>query len=283
MADASPTLRRKVLGIEMRRLREAAAVTPADAGSVLEVSDSTIYRIEKGRVGIKPRDVEALLNRYGVTEVDDQDRLKQLAKEGKQRGWWAKHRGSLTAPYANYIGLEVEARALLTYDALVIPGLLQTEAYARALYGSAAELATASQIENRVRVRMARQDRLRGENPIHLSAVIDEAVIRRMIGGPDVMAAQLKHLAEAVQAPHVRLWVLPLAGGTNPGAITSFAIMEFEEADLKIVYIEGLNGDMWEEDDDADRYYAVYNHLRAASLPPTESLRLIESVAKELA
>lgn len=282
VADASPTLRRKVLGLKLRRLREAAEITPVEAGAELEVSDSTIYRIEKGGVGIKPRDVEALLKLYGVTDEDEIEYLKQLAREGKQRGWWAKHRRSIPIRYADLIGLEADASGVDTYDALVIPGLLQTEEYARALFGTAAEPMTTAQIEDRVEVRMTRQQRLRSDNPLRVGAVIDEASIRRIIGGRDVMTAQLKHLVEMSREQHIRLWVLPLAEGVNPGAVNAFVALEFPEPTLKIAYVEELNGGRCEEDEDAERYYALYNHLRAASLPPAGSVRLIESVAKEL-
>jgi transcriptional regulator with XRE-family HTH domain len=267
----------------LRRLREAASVTPLEAAAVLDVTDSTIYRIERGSTGIRPRDVTALLERYGVTDTDMVRNLSQLAKEGKQRGWWARYRGSITSQYANLVGIEAVADELRTYNAIVVPGLLQTQDYARALFREAAEPASLEQIEQRVELRMKRQERLSGDEPPRLSAVIDESVIRRRYGGTYVMREQLQHLIHVARTPNVSLRVVPFDSGTHSGAVTGFILPRVSDFPHKTAYVENLTGDIWHEGEGAERYYAIHNRLRAASLSADDSIRLIESVAAGLA
>jgi len=283
VTDGSPTLRRWRLGAELRRLRETAGVNPVEAAAALDVTDSTIYRIERGSTGVKPRDVTALLQLYGVTDSETIRSLSQLAKEGKQRGWWARYRGSITAQYANLVGIEAVADELWTYNAMVIPGLLQTEGYARALFQGAVEPASPEQVEQRVELRIKRQERLYGEEPLRLSSVIDESVIRRRYGGPHVMRRQLQRLIETAQTHNVTLSVVPFDSGAHPGAVTGFILPRVSDFPQKIAYVENLSGDIWHEGEDAELYYAMHEHLRTASLSADDSVRLIASVAAELA
>jgi len=284
VVDGSPTVRRRRLGLILRNMREKTGLTGEEVGAAIERSGSWVSRVETGRVGLRGRDLNDLLKVYGNDEQSVADDLLALAREGKQRGWWSKYADTLSGPYATYIGFESEAAELLSYETLVVPGLLQTEEYARSVFGSSMRPNNSGDsVERKVAVRMARQELLTGENPRKVWAILDESVIRRQIGGPVVLRGQLKRLNEAALSPHVTIQVVPFNAGPIPGMIGSFSVVRFPSPrDPDIVYIEGATGDIFAEAEDAVWYDEVFDHLRAAALSPFESRSMIERISDEL-
>jgi hypothetical protein len=243
-----------------------------------------VSRVETGRVGLRGRDLNDLLDVYRNTDASLADELLALAKEGKQRGWWSKYADTLSGPYATYIGFESEATELLAYETLVIHGLLQSEEYARAVFGAAMRPNNSGDwVERKVKVRTERQELLTRKDPLKVWAILDESVIRRQIGGPIVLRGQLKRLNELGRLPNVTIQVVPFDAGPIPGMIGSFSIVRFPTPhDPDIVYIEGVTGDIFAEAEDAVWYDEVFDHLRAAALSPLESRNMIERLSEEI-
>jgi transcriptional regulator with XRE-family HTH domain len=276
VVDGSPTVRRRRLGLILRGLREKAGLTGEDVGTAIERSGSWVSRVETGRVGLRSRDLTDLLELYQVADPALADELLALAREGKQRGWWSKYADTLSGPYATYIGFETEAAELLVYETQIVHGLLQTEEYARALFGAAMPPNTGDTIERKVKVRMERQGLLRSQRPMKLWAILDESVLHRRLGGPDVHRGQLKRLLEASDMPNVTIQVVPFDAGPHPGMIGSFTVVRFPSPDdPDIVYIEGVTGDIFAESEDVLLYQEVFDHLRAAALSPKDSRQRI--------
>lgn len=250
---------------------------------MLEWPPSKLTHMERNewklpRVG----DIRALLEVYGVADERRREDLLRLAREGRQRGWWHAYREMLSENYSTYIGLESEAAALLIYQPLVIPGLLQTDEYARALvHAGPAELDDAG-VEQRVRVRRERQSILTSDDPVRIWAVIDEAALRRTGGGPEVMRAQLEHLAEAGRSARVTIQIIPFSAGLHAGVTGgSFTILQFpEEADQDAVYVDTFAGELFvEEPEEVGRFHLAFRHLVGAALSPVDSLALIAAGA----
>lgn len=281
VVDRSPTVRRRRLGIELRRLRETAGLMIEDVATHLECSSSKVSRIETGKAIPRVRDVRDMLELYDVTETQS-DLLLTIVREAQQKGWWTDYEDVLPAAFETYVGLEAEASSLRTFQHHV-HGLLQTEDYARAMLRGA-HLSDSNDIDRLVDLRIRRQDMLAKSTPIELWAVIDEAALHRRVGGPAVMRGQLQHLVEMAERPNVTLQVLPFAKGAHAGVIGAFTIIEFPEAtDNDVVYVDSPAGNIYlEKDKDLRRYTLVFDHLRAAALPPDESVPFIEAVAGEL-
>ncbi|MFE5240736.1 MULTISPECIES: helix-turn-helix domain-containing protein [unclassified Streptomyces] len=279
--NVNPTVRRRRLGQELRRLREIKGMTAEEVAERLLVSQSKISRLENGRRSISQRDVRDLC---GVYEVEDHrvvDSLMQMAKDSRQQGWWHAF-GDI--PYSVYIGLETDAESLRVYEPQVVPGLLQTRSYAEALINGALPEAPPSDIEKRVNVRARRQDRVNSpELPLRLWAVIDESALHRLVGGKQVMLEQLEHLIEQSQLPHVTVQVLPFDMGAHPGINGQYAILEFPDAaDSSVVYIEGVTSDLYlEKANDVQRYSVMYEHLRAQALNVDQTRQFIGDIAKK--
>ncbi|MEU2261227.1 helix-turn-helix transcriptional regulator [Streptomyces sp. NPDC019645] len=279
-SNVNPTVRRRRLGQELRRLRELKGMTAEEVADRLLVSQSKISRLENGRRSISQRDVRDLC---GVYEVEDHrvvDSLMQMAKDSRQQGWWHAF-GDI--PYSVYIGLETDAASLRVYESLIVPGLLQTRDYAHAVIEGMWPEATQSEIDKRIQIRLKRQDRLTDpDNPLRFWAVIDEALLRRVVGNEQIMADQLDHLAQLSQQPHVTLQVLPYAVGAHPGMYGKFAILEFQDAmDASVVYLEGVTSDLYlEKPNDVQSYTVMYEHLRAKALSAEESLAFIRRVSE---
>ncbi|MER7777793.1 helix-turn-helix domain-containing protein [Streptomyces sp. NBC_01723] len=282
-SSVNPTVRRRRLGQELRRLRELKGMTAEEVAERLLVSQSKISRLENGRRSISQRDVRDLC---GVYEVEDQrivDSLMQMAKDSRQQGWWHAF-GDI--PYSVYIGLETDAESLRTYEPQIITGLLQTRAYAEALIQGALPETSVADIEKRVQVRIRRQERIATQNnPLRLWVVLDEASLRRVVGGRQVMREQLEHVAEMSQLPHITVQVLPFDVGAHPGINGQYSILEFADAaDSSVVYIEGVTSDLYlEKALDVQKYTVMYEHLRAQALNVEQSRQRIEDVAKEYA
>ncbi|MFE5405235.1 helix-turn-helix domain-containing protein [Streptomyces sp. NPDC056580] len=282
-SSVNPTVRRRRLGQELRRLRELKGMTAEEVAERLLVSQSKISRLENGRRSISQRDVRDLC---GVYEVEDQrvvDSLMEMARDSRQQGWWHTF-GDI--PYSVYIGLETDAESLRVYEPQLVTGLLQTPAYAEALVQGALPETSTAEIEKRVRVRMRRQERITAEaNALRLWVVLDEAALRRVVGSRLVMREQLEHLIEMSQLPHVTVQVLPFEVGAHPGLNGQYAILEFTDAaDSSVVYLEGVTSDLYlEKAPDVQKYAVMYEHLRAQSLNVEQSRQLIAKVAKEYA
>jgi transcriptional regulator with XRE-family HTH domain len=272
-----PTVRRRRLASELRRLREVADLTIDEVGEKLECSASKISRIETGHVGVTPRDVRDMLELYGISG-DEQDALVQLAREARRRGWWHAYNEVFTGAF---VGLEADASSLRAFQALLVPGLLQTERYARSVIKAMRPDADETEIARRVAARMARQQLLTDPAPPEYWAVIDEAVLHRAVGGPEVMGEQLARLREVAELPHVTIQVVPFATGAHPGMEGPFLILGFpEQADPDVVYVDSTpTGLYFEAVKDVHRYALMFDHLRATALKPDDSLQLIAAAA----
>jgi transcriptional regulator with XRE-family HTH domain len=280
-SNVNPTVRRRRLGQELRKLREDKGMTAEQVADRLLVSQSKISRLENGRRSISQRDVRDLC---GVYEVEDQrivDSLMQMAKDSRQQGWWHAF-GDV--PYSVYIGLETDAASLRVYDPQVVPGLLQTRQYAETLISGALPETAPTEIEKRVQVRMRRQERISApENPLRLWTVMDEAALCRIVGDKSLMRDQLDHLVEQSRLPHVTVQVIPFDMGAHPGLNGQYAILEFPDAaDSSVVYIEGVTSDLYlEKPNDVQKYSVMYEHLRAQALNVDQSRQFIADIAKK--
>jgi transcriptional regulator with XRE-family HTH domain len=277
----SPTVRRRRLAGELRRLREAAELTIDEVGEKLECSASKISRIETGHVGVTPRDVRDLLEVYGI-EDDGREALVQLAREARMKGWWHAYNEVFTG---SFVGLESDATSLHTHQALLVPGLLQTEGYTRAVIRAIRPDADEAEVERRVAGRVTRQRLLTDPHPPAYWAVIDEAVLHRTVGGPAIMRAQLERLVELAALPHVTLQVVPFTAGGHAGMESPFLILGFpEQADPDVVYVEyTTTGVYLEQPSDVHRYTLMFDHLRAAALKPDDTVVMVEQAADRLA
>ncbi|MCC8245117.1 helix-turn-helix domain-containing protein [Saccharothrix luteola] len=278
---SSPTLRKRRLVSELRRLREAADLTIEDVAERLECSASKISRIETGRVGVTPRDVRDMLSAYGADRATSEE-LVQLARDARRRAWWDEF-GDI-AP-GRYVGFEADAEWVRTYQGLMVPGLLQTEAYTRALIRAVLPDAAPAEVDRRVELRKARQALLLEDDPLSLHAVVDEAALRRLVGGPEVMAEQLARLNEVGELSNITLQVASFEAGGHAAMDGPFVILSFpEQSDPAVVYIESPRGDVyWEQPSDIARYSDMFARLSAESLDPAASSALIGRVARELA
>jgi transcriptional regulator with XRE-family HTH domain len=275
---------RMLLGIQLRRLREAKGITPEKAGYEIRASRSKISRVEHGRVGFKERDVEDLLTLYGVDDLQERERMLLLARRANNQGWWAKYDDIVPDWFESYVGLEQATSLIRTYELQFVPGLFQTEDYARAVTVLGHRSASPSEIERRVSLRMQRQDLLRATDAPRIWAVIDESALRRPVGGRDVMRSQLRRLLEIAELPHVTLQVMPFSQGGHPAAGGSFTILRFAESDLPdIVYIEQLTSALYlDRRDEADNYMEVMNRLSAEADTPADSISLVQKVIKTI-
>ena len=264
--EQNPTLRARRLALELLRRREAAGLTREEAARQLEWSTSTIFRIETGRSRPQPGNVRVLLELYGVSGPE-RDGLIRLAREARQPGWWHSFRDVLPNPYEVFIGLEAGAASIRNFEPVVVPGLLQTEEYARQMSRGGPRELDRDDIERRVQVRMERQRILPREDRPRLWTVIDEAVIRRAVGGSEVMREQLRHLIDSAEQGKTTLQVVPFSAGAHAGTTGPFIILDFPEpTDPAVVYVETLAGDLYlEERADVDRYTL---RLTGCSQPP---------------
>ena len=285
MAEGSPTVRRRELGALLRKLRKDKDLTVDQVTTYLECSASKISRIETGQRGATPRDVRDLCDLYGVTNQAERERLVGLAREGKQQGWWQSYDLPFATPM--YVGLEAEAVRIKDYDSAVIPGLLQSADYLRALYDDPLPEPTDREltpelVERRVEARLIRQQLLtrRQPPPLEFWAIMDEAALHRLIGGPAVMSAQLKRVVEAMQLPNVTVQVIPYSIGPHPALNSTFNILEFSGAAPHLVYSEGLAGFIFmEREEDVERYNDVFRHLADIALMPDQSADLMTRLA----
>lgn len=281
----SPTVRRRRLGMELKRLRESAGLTCESAGAPLEWSASKVSRIENGRSTLRARDVRDLLEVYGVSDATIADGLLELLRDSGKRAWWSSYGDVMPDPYRTLIGLEGAAASIWAYQSELVPGLLQTEDYARALIRASGAWDSTEDIDRRVEVRMARQAILDNPQPPRLWAVVNEAVVRRPVGGSAVMKAQLQHLTTAAERPNIDLQVLPFSEGAHPAMDGPFMLLKFaDQGDPDVVYLENARGGLWlEKSSETTRYTLMFEHVRARALSPERSIKFILRAAEELA
>jgi transcriptional regulator with XRE-family HTH domain len=280
VARRSPTVRERRLARALRHLREEAGLTIEDVAEKLEMSASTVSRMETAQVGVRPRDLRFLLDMYEVSEAE-RNQLLQIARERRQQRWWREY---ADLPNILFAGLEEDASAIWQYSTQLIPGLLQTEAYARTVLQAIRLDAKPGDVERRLELRIHRQELLTSEQAPEYWVVLDEAVVRRQVGGPTVMADQLGGLVEAAKRPNVTLQVLPFASGEHAGMDGEFTIFHYlESADPDVVYIENTGSDLYLEAPEVTRRYnKIFDHLRAAAQNPGESIRTLGGIQLEL-
>ncbi|MEV5411532.1 helix-turn-helix transcriptional regulator [Thermopolyspora sp. NPDC052614] len=282
-AQQNPVRRRQLVA-ELRRLREEAGYTQEEVATQLDWHHTKVFRIETGRTGPHPNDVRVMCDLYGMRDKEHLAALIQLAKESRKRGWWYSYRDILPSRYEFLIGLEDEASAIHTFQLAVIPGLLQTEDYAYALCkGGPLEL-DADEIRRRVEVRINRQRVLAKPDRPQLWAIIDEAAIHRMVGGPEVMRTQLQHLLTVSEAGKTTLQVVPYAVGAHSGIVGPFVILRFADAaENDIVYMETIGGNLAvDKPEDVRNYTTAFDHLRAVALSPDETRTMLVTASKSI-
>ncbi|MGW0468264.1 helix-turn-helix domain-containing protein [Streptomyces sp. NPDC003027] len=281
-----PTVRRRRLGSELRRLREAAGLKLDDVQErVPSINVPKVSRIETARIGVKAADLDALLDLYGVDDVAKRALLHSLAKDGARRGWWQTYRDIISPAYADLISLEADAASMRSYQTVLIPGLLQTAAYARATISAINMTSTAEHVNGLVEVRQARQAVLSRPNPLEVWAIIHEAALRpTMKEGPAVMRGQLQRLLDLMELPHVSIQVIPLDASPHPGLSGPFTVVGFPEtADLDVVLVEHLTSALYVEDTaEVSIYGSAFERLRAQALPFDDSADLIAKLKDTL-
>jgi transcriptional regulator with XRE-family HTH domain len=282
-SSVDATVLRILLGSQLRRLREAAGITPDRAGYEIRASRSKISRLENGRVKLKSRDVADLLTLYGVTDEGLRSKFLALVDQSNAPDWWTKYSDILPDWFETYLGLEAAAVTIRSFELQFVHGLFQTEDYVRAVARLRLKAAGPDEIERRVAVRLKRQDLLSRPNPPRIWVVMDEAVLRRPVGGPTVMRAQFRRLIEVAELPHVTVQVVPFASGCHAGESGSFTVLRFAERDLPdVVYLEQLTGATYlDQRSDVEHYLEVVDELSSEALTPDETTRFIEQVARE--
>ena len=279
-----PTVLRILLGAQLRRLREARGISTEQAGYEIRGSHSKISRMELGRVGFKERDVADLLTLYGVSVPAEREPLLQLAKEANNPGWWHRYGDILPSWFEVYLGLEEAASMLRAYELQFVPGLLQTEDYARAVVRLGYSEASEEEVERRVQIRTTRQERFTSPGAPTLWAVLDEAVVRRPLGGRQVMRAQLEHLIEVSELANVTLQIVPFGAGGHAAAGGPFTILRFAEPGLSdVVYLEQLTSALYlDKPTDVDTYMRAMNNLCITAARPDDTARYLTDVLKDL-
>lgn len=278
-----PTVRRRRLGSELRRLRESQFLKLEEVAEQIGLAASTLSRIETGKAPTRPAYLNSMLELYGVDNPSQRQALLDMAKDGHRKGWWALWDGVLPTGFSIWVGLEAEAASLRVYESQVVHGLLQTEEYARAVMSTVRRRQTPDEIDKLVSLRMQRQEVLWKADPLELWIILDEGVLRRMAGRAEVMRGQLEHLYNASQWPNVTLQVLSFGSGLHPGLGGSFTIIEFpERSDPDAVYTEGVTGQAYIEERDREvrARSEAFDLLRATALPPADSARLIHSMVE---
>jgi transcriptional regulator with XRE-family HTH domain len=281
-----PTVRRRRLGSELRRLREKQSIKLEEVAEKLGLAPSTLSRIETGKAPTRSSYLNLMLEIYGVDDPVQRQMLIEMAREGHRKGWWQVWEDVLPTGFGIYVGLEAEAASLRVYESQVVHGLLQTEEYARAVMSTVRRKESPDEISRLVALRMQRQEVLLRDDPLQLWFILDEAVIRRTMGPPDLMYRQLVRLLESSQLPNVTLQVLEFASGLHPALNGPFAIIEFPERfDPDVVYSEGVAGQAYVEEREKEVKARVeaFDLLRATALPPADSADLIRAISMQIA
>jgi transcriptional regulator with XRE-family HTH domain len=279
----SPTARRIMLGARLRRLREAAEVSRAEAGFAIRSSESKISRLELGRVSFKPRDVTDLLAMYGVTDPEKREAFLEMVKRSNEPGWWHRYIDLVADWFQDYLGLEESASRIQTWEQQFVPGLLQTEDYAKAIISHGWSPMATQSVQRQVGMRMRRQALLGRPDPPKLWAVIDESVLHRPIGGRRVMLDEVEHLIELTKRPNITLQVVPyqFSGYAAEGSFTSLRFAEPELPD--VVYIEHLSGALYlDKRSDTELYGRVFDRLTVDAYTPDHTRQFLMKVRAEI-
>jgi transcriptional regulator with XRE-family HTH domain len=278
------TVRRMLVGAKLRRLRTDMGLSREEAGEAIRASEWKIHRLENGQVGFKERDIIDLLRLYEVTDPDEVAEFVTLAREANTPGWWQHYGDILPQWFRSYVDLESAATLIRTYEGQFVPGLLQTDDYMRAVIGRVEPNQSPPDAARRVRLRLARQTLLTREQPPRLWAVVDEAALRRPVGGREVMRGQLERLIEAAKLPNVTLQILPFKAGAHPAMQGSFSILRFADQDLPdLVYLEHLTNAVYlDKRDEVERYLDVMELLCVNSEPPAKTVEFLERILDEL-
>jgi transcriptional regulator with XRE-family HTH domain len=273
-----PTVRRMLVGAQLRRLRTEAGLSREEAGEAIRASEWKIHRLENGQVGFKERDIIDLLRLYQVTDPDEVAAFLLLAREANTPGWWQRYGDVLPRWFRTYVDLESAAVLIRTYEGQFIPGLLQTDDYMRAVVQGAHLDESSEELGRRVRLRMARQQLLTRELPPRLWAVIDEAALRRPVGGREVMRDQLERLIEATKLPNVTLQILPFRAGAHPAMVGAFSVLRFPDDELPdVVYLEHLTSALYlNKPEEVDQYLHVMESICVRAAPPDRTVELLD-------
>jgi transcriptional regulator with XRE-family HTH domain len=277
---SSPTIRRRELGALLRNLRLERGLTVEEVTARLMFSPTKLSRIETGHSGASPRDIRDLSDLYEVTDPAERERLMTLAREGKQRGWWQDY----DLPYATFVGLEAEAVSMQVYQTGTVPGLLQTEEYARAMLLAEVPPFSKQELERLVQARLTRQAHLMQSQRPRYHVILDEGALHRQVGGPVVMHAQLRRIIESAQLANVTVQVIPFEAGAHPAMESVFTILSFGKPLISdIVYVEGLVGNVYlERPTDLERYSKVFSYLQNVALSAADSVALTSRLAATL-
>ena len=277
-------MQRLLVGAKLRRLRTDMGLSREEAAQAIRASEWKIHRLENGQVGFKERDLVDLLERYEVTDPDEVDEILTLAREANTPGWWQHYGDVLPAWFRTYVDLESAATLIRTYEGQFVPGLLQTDDYMRAVVHGAHLDESSEEVGRRVRLRMARQTLLTREHPPRLWAVVDEAALRRPVGGREVMRGQLERLLDATKLPNVTLQILPFGAGAHSAMVGAFSILRFGDQQLPdVVYLEHLTSALYlDKRDEVERYLDVMELLCIDSEPPAKTVELLAKILNEL-
>jgi transcriptional regulator with XRE-family HTH domain len=278
-----PTVQRMLVGAKLRRLRTDLGLSREEAAEAIRASEWKIHRLENGQVGFKERDLVDLLDRYQVSDPAEVGELLAMAREANVPGWWQRYTDVLPQWFRAYVDLESAAALIRTYEGQFIPGLLQTDDYMRAVIHGAHLEESAEEVGRRVRLRMARQTLLTREHPPRLWAVVDEAALRRPVGGREVMRGQVERLIEAAKLPNVTLQVLGFDSGAHPGMVGSFSVLRFPDQELPdVVYLEHLTSASYlNKPDEVDRYLHVMESICVRAAPPEQTVELLDEILDE--
>jgi transcriptional regulator with XRE-family HTH domain len=279
-----PTVRRMLVGSQLRRLRTEKGLSREQAGEAIRASEWKIHRLENGQVSFKERDIVDLLRLYGATDPDEVVAFLMLAREANAPGWWQQYGDLLPQWFRAYVDLESAATLIRTYEGQFIPGLLQTEDYMRAVIGGAHLDESPDEAERRVALRVARQALLTRVDAPRLWAVVDEAALRRPVGGPEVMRAQLERLIEATKLANVVLQILPFGAGAHPAMVGAFSILRFPDQELPdVVYVEHLTNALYlDRRDDVNQHLHVMDSISVRAAPPDKTVDILHKILTEL-
>jgi Domain of unknown function (DUF5753)/Helix-turn-helix domain len=279
-----PTVHRMLVGSQLRRLRTEAGISREQAGEAIRASEWKIHRLENGQVSFKERDVVDLLRRYGVTDPGEVASLVVLAREANAPGWWQSYGDLLPQWFRAYVDLESAATLIRTYEGQLVPGLLQTDDYMRAVIGGAHLDESPEEAERRVALRVRRQSLLERANAPRVWAVVDEAALRRPVGGPKVMRNQVERLIEVAGLPNVTLQILPFQAGAHPALVGAFSILRFADQELPdVVYVEHLTNALYlDRRGEVEKHLDVMESLCVDSQPPAKTVELLDGILNQL-
>ena len=280
---SGPTIRRMLVGAQLRRLRIEQGLSREEAGAAIRASEWKIHRLENGQVSFKERDMVDLLHLYGVADPGEVAAFVILAREANQPGWWHQYNDLLPQWFKAYVDLESAAALIRTYEAQFVPGLLQTEEYMRAVIRGAHLEESSEGVERRIALRMARQVLLTQKHAPRLWAVVDEGALRRPVGGPDVLRAQLERLIEAAELRNVTLQVLPFAAGAHPAMIGAFTILRFGDQEVPdVVYLEHLTNALYlDKREEVEEYLHVIETISLHAARPDRTVEILGRILKE--